>query len=132
MSNMLKIGDIINLSDEELREKESGLRKELMQLRFQAKTGKLERQTAMKEVKRSIARILTVLSQRRVEEALAGKAVSVKKVKPAAAKKEKAEVQKNVKTEKLEAKARKVPVKTEKIEGKAKKASVKTSKSKKG
>lgn len=87
---MLKIGDILNLSDDELREKETGLRKELMQLRFQAKTGKLERQSAMKETKRSIARILTVLNQRKNEEGQEIKTAkpAVKKEKPAAKKAE--------------------------------------------
>lgn len=114
---MLKIGDILNLSDEELREKETGLRKELMQLRFQAKTGKLERQNSLKETKRSIARILTVLNQRRSEDGQpAAKTAVVKKEKPAAVKKVKAEAPKIAKTvkKKVEAKAEKVSAKTRK------------------
>ena len=60
---MLKVGELRNLSPEELREKENAMRKELMQLRFQSKTGKLERQGAVKETRRTIARILTVLNE---------------------------------------------------------------------
>lgn len=113
---MLKIGDVLNLSNEELREKETGLRKELMQLRFQAKTGKLERQNALKETKRSIARILTVLSQRRLEDSAAGtKPAAVKKVKTAPVKKEKAEVKKTEK--KTEAKAKKPAAKSKAKKG---------------
>ena len=60
---MLKMKDIENLSVEELSEKFDKLKKELMQYRFQAKTGKLERQTAIKESKRDIARILTLINR---------------------------------------------------------------------
>ena len=112
---MLKIGDILNLSNEELREKETGLRKELMQLRFQAKTGKLERQCAMKETKRSIARILTVISQRRIEDTAAVKSTApAKKEKIAQVKKEKVEINKNLK-KKVEAKTEKSSAKTAKV-----------------
>src|SRR5437870_2383484 len=111
---MLKIGDVLNLSTEELREKETGLRKELMQLRFQAKTGKLERQSSMKEAKRSIARILTVINQRRSEETpvakSAARAEHAKKVKTAPVKKEKVESAKNLK-KKTETKSEKVSLK---------------------
>lgn len=111
---MLKIGDILNLSDDELREKETGLRKELMQLRFQAKTGKLERQSAMKEAKRSIARILTVLNQRKSEEGQAVKP-AVKKEKTVA---KKAETQKTAKLAKPAKKTEAKAEKTSKVKGK--------------
>ena len=64
----LKIEDLRNLSPEELQEKAQQLKKDLMQYRFQAKTGKLERQSAMQEVKRDIARILTIKSEKKIEE----------------------------------------------------------------
>ena len=91
---MLKVNELRNLSPEELREKETGLRKELMQLRFQAKTGKLERQSAVKETRRSIARVLTVLNESKQEEA-GIQAAPAKKVKTAEAAKPKAEVKKS-------------------------------------
>lgn len=61
---MLKIAELRNLAPEELQEKVTNLKKELMQYRFQAKTGKLERQNILGEVKRDIARILTVLNEK--------------------------------------------------------------------
>lgn len=60
---MLKMKDIENLSVEELNEKLDKCKKELMQFRFQAKTAKLERQSAIKEKKRDIARILTLINR---------------------------------------------------------------------
>lgn len=60
---MTEISEWRNLSTDELKEKLSGLKKSLMQFRFQAKTGKLERQSTLREVKRDIARILTVMNE---------------------------------------------------------------------
>ncbi len=65
---MLKMTDILNLSTEELKDKMLNLKKELMQLRFQAKTGKLERQNLMRQNRRVIARIMTVINQRKKTE----------------------------------------------------------------
>ena len=65
---MLKTEELRNLSPEELAEKAQQLKKDLMQYRFQAKTGKLERQSARQEVKRDIARILTIISEKKLEE----------------------------------------------------------------
>ena len=64
---MLKISEIQNLSIEEINEKVDTLKKDLMQHRFQAKTGKLERQTAIRELRRDIARLLTVKNQKKIE-----------------------------------------------------------------
>ena len=60
---MLKTSELRQLSVEELREKALNLKKDLMQLRFQQKTGKLERQSAVKEAKRNIAKVLTVINE---------------------------------------------------------------------
>jgi len=60
---MIKVSELRNLSSEELREKADKLKKDLMQARFQAKTGKLERQSVIKETRRDIARVMTVLSE---------------------------------------------------------------------
>ena len=62
---MLKVDDLRGLSDEELVEKVESLKKELMQLRFQAQTGKLERQSSIREVKSDIARALTILNEKK-------------------------------------------------------------------
>ncbi len=60
---MLKVTELKDLSREELLEKVNNLKKDLMQFRFQHKTGKLERQSSLKETKRDIARVLTVLNE---------------------------------------------------------------------
>ncbi|MBU9889764.1 MAG: 50S ribosomal protein L29 [Candidatus Omnitrophica bacterium] len=60
---MLKVEELRELSREELLEKVNNLKKELMQFRFQHKTGKLERQSSLRETKRDIARILTLLNE---------------------------------------------------------------------
>jgi large subunit ribosomal protein L29 len=58
---MLKTKELRELSAEELKEKIDSLKKGLMQLRFQHKTGKLERQSALKEARRDIARVKTLI-----------------------------------------------------------------------
>jgi len=62
----VKMSDLRNLSPEELEGKVQALKKESMQLRFQAKTGKLERQSSIRTTKRDIARILTVLKEQKM------------------------------------------------------------------
>ena len=62
---MLETNELRGLAVEELQEKAMNLKKQLMQFRFQAKTGKLERQSAMKETRREIARILTVIHEKK-------------------------------------------------------------------
>ena len=63
----MKIAEIQNLAVPELQEKVIELKKQLMQYRFQAKTGKLERQSAIREVRRDIARLLTVMNEKNNE-----------------------------------------------------------------
>ncbi len=62
---MAKVADFQNLSKEELIEKEGQLKKQLMQLRFDAKLGKLEKHSTIRDVRRDIARVLTVMNQKR-------------------------------------------------------------------
>jgi large subunit ribosomal protein L29 len=64
---MIKVEELRNLSGEELKEKASSLKKELMQYRFQSKTGKLEQQNVLKQVRRDIARVLTIMNEKSVE-----------------------------------------------------------------
>jgi large subunit ribosomal protein L29 len=64
---MLKMEEIQGLGSDELLEKVEKLKKDLMNYRFQAKTGKLERQSTIREVRRDIARLLTVLNQNPAE-----------------------------------------------------------------
>jgi large subunit ribosomal protein L29 len=64
---MLKVEDLRGLSEEELLEKAGTLKKELMQFRFQSKTGKLEQQSVLKRVRRDIARVLTIANEKLAE-----------------------------------------------------------------
>jgi large subunit ribosomal protein L29 len=49
---------------EELRQKEQELRKELFNLRFQKGTGEIQNTNRIKEVKKDIARVLTIIRQK--------------------------------------------------------------------
>lgn len=64
---MLKVEDLRNLAVEELEDKANKLKRDLMNFRFQAKTGKLERQATIGETKKDIARILTIVSEKKNE-----------------------------------------------------------------
>jgi large subunit ribosomal protein L29 len=63
----LKPQELSSLGADELKDKANQLRKELMQFRFQQKTGKLEKQSSIRDTKRDIARILTAISQKKSE-----------------------------------------------------------------
>jgi large subunit ribosomal protein L29 len=52
-------------SDDELKTSLAGLRKEALNLRFQQASGQLENTARRKAVRRDIARIMTVLDERR-------------------------------------------------------------------
>ena len=62
------MAELRELGEDELLQKLSGLKKELMQYRFQAKTGKLERHKILGEVRRNIARVLTVVNEKKKAE----------------------------------------------------------------
>ena len=66
---MLKLEELRGLAVEELEEKVGKLKKELMQYRFQAKTGKLEQQNTIRDTRRDIARVLTVMNEKSAEAA---------------------------------------------------------------
>ncbi len=55
---------IRELTDAEINEKISDLKKELFQLRLQAAVGKLENTAQLRKVKKEIARAYTVLTER--------------------------------------------------------------------
>lgn len=61
--NRMKAKDLVGLSTEELLEKEADYRQELFNLRFQLATGQLENTARIKQVRKNIARIKTVLRQ---------------------------------------------------------------------
>ena len=59
----MKVNDIRNMSAAEMEQKVSGLKEELFNLRFQLATGQLENTARISEVRKSIARIKTVLRE---------------------------------------------------------------------
>ena len=59
----MKAKDLVELSTEELLEKEAEYRQELFNLRFQLATGQLENTARIKQVRKNIARVKTVLRQ---------------------------------------------------------------------
>ena len=67
MAHKLKAQELRSLTEEELSEKRDQLKKQLMEYRFQAKTGKLEQQNLLSQVRHDIARIMTVLTEKKAE-----------------------------------------------------------------
>lgn len=63
----MKVETLKDLTAEELFDKEKDMRKELFNLRFQAAIGHIENTNRFKEVRREIARILTVMKMQKSE-----------------------------------------------------------------
>lgn len=64
-ANKVSAADKIReLTDAEINEKISDLKKELFQLRLQAAVGKLENTAQLRKVKKDIARAYTILTER--------------------------------------------------------------------
>lgn len=63
----MNAAEIRNLDVEELEQRVADTRRELFNLRFQNATGQLENTGQLKEVRRNIARLLTVLNQKKQE-----------------------------------------------------------------
>ncbi len=61
----MKVVETRAKSGDELKASLSGLKKEALNLRFQQASGQLENTARRKSVRRDIARILTVLDERR-------------------------------------------------------------------
>lgn len=64
--------ELREMSEDELREKESELKRTLFNLRFQLAMGQQDNTAAIKATRRDIARVKTVLSERRKAIADAG------------------------------------------------------------
>lgn len=62
----MKVNDIRDLSKDEQVSKLSSLKEELFNLRFQHATGQLDNPMRIRDVKRSIAQIKTILSEAKV------------------------------------------------------------------
>jgi large subunit ribosomal protein L29 len=60
----MKAVELRDMTVEELRGKEQDLRREVFNLRFQSATGEIENPRRIRQVKREIARVLTVISER--------------------------------------------------------------------
>ena len=60
----MKVKEIRNLADMELNQKLADLKAELFNLRFQHVTNQLDNPLRLKEVKKTIAKIKTVLKER--------------------------------------------------------------------
>jgi len=58
------IKEISGLSTEELRERARGLGEAMMKLRFRGSSGQLEHPHHMREARRNLARILTVINKK--------------------------------------------------------------------
>jgi len=63
----MRAGELRELSLDELSQKERDLKEELFNLRFQRATGQLENLMRLTQVKRDIARVKTVLRQKKGE-----------------------------------------------------------------
>jgi large subunit ribosomal protein L29 len=59
----LKASEIRALSPEEIQRKEKDLKEELFNLRFQHEVGQLENPQKMKQTKRAIAKVKTILRE---------------------------------------------------------------------
>ncbi|HKT18455.1 MAG TPA: 50S ribosomal protein L29 [Stellaceae bacterium] len=60
----MKAGDVRAKTDDELKSELEQLSKEVFNLRFQKASGQLENTTRVRQVRRDIARIKTVLGER--------------------------------------------------------------------
>jgi large subunit ribosomal protein L29 len=67
----MKARDIRQLSIQELQEKASGFEEELFNLRFQAKMGQLSNALRLRIVRKDIARVKTLINEKRGEKVAA-------------------------------------------------------------
>lgn len=65
--NLMKAKEIRELSSQELEQKLNDLKAELFNLRFQLATGQLENPMRIKEVRKTYARIKTILKERELK-----------------------------------------------------------------
>ena len=64
----MKINEIIDMTNEELDQKLADLKAELFNLRFQLATNQLDNPRVITDVKRTIARIKTILRERELKQ----------------------------------------------------------------
>lgn len=81
----MKIAEARNLTDSELVTKKKDARQEYFNLRLQQQTGALEKSSRLNELRKDVAKLETVLSERRLGLKIESRAAK----KPAADKKQK-------------------------------------------
>lgn len=64
----MKVNEIKDLTTEEIVKKEEEIKEELFNLRFQQATGNLEKPSRIKELRKTIARLKTILREREMKE----------------------------------------------------------------
>lgn len=69
----MKPAEIRELSTEELNKKELELREDILRLRFKLSTGELEDTSKINKTRKDIARIKTIITERRNQEGSNGK-----------------------------------------------------------
>ena len=62
----MKIADVKALSDTELHQRIGELKQEKLNLRIQQQSGRLERPSRLTEIRKTVARVQTVLTQRKL------------------------------------------------------------------
>ena len=65
----MKAAELRETTVDELRKKEQDLRKELFNLRFQQATGEIENPMRIRAIKKNIAKILTVITEKNRQKA---------------------------------------------------------------
>lgn len=64
----MKVNEIKDLTTEDIIKKEEEIKEELFNLRFQQATGNLEKPSRIKELRKTIARLKTILREREMKE----------------------------------------------------------------
>jgi len=64
----MKVNEIRNLTTEEINKKIDEIKEELFNLRFQQASGNLEKPSRIRELRRTVARLKTVLVERELKE----------------------------------------------------------------
>ena len=67
----MKINDIRNLSDEDIKKEIESAKEELFNLRFSQATGNLEKPSRIRDLRHDVARLNTVLRERELKEEVA-------------------------------------------------------------
>lgn len=62
----MKSSELRELTLDELAKKETDMRKELFNLRFQKATGEIENPMRIRSIKKDIARVLTVITEKKI------------------------------------------------------------------